>query len=326
MVDSFGREINYMRLSVTDRCNFRCVYCMAEDMTFLPKQKLLTYEEIVQVAGVFIELGIKKIRLTGGEPLVRQDIVKLTKSLNQIDGLNELAITTNGARLNKHAEALYESGVKSLNISLDTLESDSFKAVTRTGKLDDVLRGIEKAKQIGFKRIKLNAVIMRGQNEHQIAPLVEYALSNEIDISFIEEMPLGQISSHDRGKTHFSSSDVREEIEKNYALVPTTLNTGGPSKYYSIPNHASKIGFISPLTNNFCASCNRIRMTAEGQLLLCLGNENSLDIRGIIRRYPNQPEVLKEAILKAITLKPKAHDFSTDGDVQILRFMNMTGG
>lgn len=326
LVDPFGRQITYLRLSVTDRCNFRCVYCMAEDMTFLPKQRLLCYEELVQIGRVFTELGVNKIRLTGGEPLVRQDIIKLTSGLGQLDGLNNLAITTNGSMLTKLAQPLFDSGVRSLNISLDTLDDQQFHSVTRTGKLSKVLDGIKAAQDAGFTKIKLNAVIMKGQNDHQIPALLDYVLDNQLDISFIEEMPLGHISSHDRAKTFCSSDDVKAIIRQHYELIPSTLNTGGPSRYSTIKGFNSNIGFISPHSNNFCGSCNRIRLTAEGKLLLCLGNEDSLDLRAIVRRYPNQPEILKERIIEAIKLKPKEHHFNHDGDVQILRFMNMTGG
>lgn len=326
LVDPFGREITYLRMSVTDRCNFRCVYCMAEDMTFLPKQKLLCYEELVQIGQVFSELGVNKIRLTGGEPLVRSDIINLTSGLARINGLDNLAITTNGSLLHKLARPLYRSGVRSLNISLDTLDEKQFSSVTRTGKLSKVLQGIEAAKSAGFEKIKINAVIMKGQNDYQVPELLDFILEHELDISFIEEMPLGNISSHDRAETFCSSDDVKEIIQQRFELIPSTVNTGGPSKYFTIAGSDSKIGFISPHSNNFCGSCNRIRLTAEGRLLLCLGNEDSLDLRAIVRRYPNQPEVLKEQIIKAIKNKPKEHRFSNDGDVYILRFMNMTGG
>ncbi len=327
LIDPFGREITYLRMSVTDRCNFRCVYCMAEDMTFLPKQKLLCYEELVQIAQIFTELGVKKIRLTGGEPLVRQDIIKLTSGLGKLSGLDHLAITTNGSLLKKLARPLYESGVRNLNISLDTLDNKQFHQVTRTGKLKKVLEGISAAKRVGFESIKLNAVILKGQNDHQVTPLMDFVLENELDISFIEEMPLGQISSHDRAETFCSSEEVKEIIKQNYQLIPSTVNTGGPARYFSIAGTStSKVGFISPHSNNFCGSCNRIRLTAEGQLLLCLGNEDALDLRALIRRYPNQPQVLKEQIIHAIQKKPKEHHFDNSGNVYILRFMNMTGG
>jgi GTP 3',8-cyclase len=326
LVDPFGRKITYLRMSVTDRCNFRCVYCMAEDMTFMPRAKLLTYEELAQVAQAFTELGVSKIRLTGGEPLVRQDIVKLTDLLGALPGLDNLAITTNGALLPKLATDLLRSGVKSLNVSLDTLEADDFHQVTRTGKLQQVLDGLTAAKDAGFESIKLNAVVMKGKNDQQVPALIEFVLEHGFDISFIEEMPLGHISSHDRADTFCSSEDVKKIINQHHSLITSTVNTGGPSKYFTIPGFDSKIGFISPHSNNFCGSCNRVRLTAEGQLLLCLGNENAVDLRAVVRRYPNQIEVLKQHIVDAIKHKPKEHHFTNDGDVYIMRFMNMTGG
>ncbi len=326
LIDPFGRRITYLRMSVTDRCNFRCTYCMAEKMTFLPKQRLLCYEELVQIGQVFTELGVNKIRLTGGEPLVRSDIVKLTSGLSALNGLNQLAITTNGALLDKLAKPLHDSGVHSLNISFDTLDVEQFEKITRTGKLQKVLNGISAAKDAGFESIKLNAVVLKGQNDQQIPRLIDFVLEQGLDISFIEEMPLGHISSHNRADTFCSSDEVRSIIEQNYQLVPSPTTTGGPSRYYRIPDAKSKIGFISPHSNNFCGSCNRVRLTAEGRLLLCLGNEDSLDLREVIRRYPGEPEVLKEKIIDAIKLKPERHEFSRDGEVHILRFMNMTGG
>lgn len=326
LIDSFGRKISYLRLSVTDRCNFRCVYCMAEDMQFLPKARLLCFEEIVQISQVMSELGVRKIRLTGGEPLVRNDIVTLAARIAELDGIHDLAITTNGARLKQLAKPLFQSGVGRLNISLDTLDSDGFTAITRTGKLKDVLDGISAAKDAGFSNIKLNSVVLKGQNDEQVLKLLDFVLLNELDISFIEEMPLGSIDSHNRESTFFSSNDVKQLIQTKHQLLPTTENTGGPSKYFAIPGHNSKIGFISPLSDNFCSSCNRVRITAEGQLLLCLGNEAPVDLRKIVRRYPGQPEVLKQKLIEAIKQKPKSHHFGSTQHEQVVRFMNMTGG
>ncbi len=326
LIDGCGREINYLRLSVTDRCNFRCVYCMAEKMQFLPKQRLLSFEEIVQVCAVMSQLGVKKIRLTGGEPLVRQDIVKLTQSLARLEGIETLAITTNGSRLQSLAKPLLQAGVKRLNISLDTLDAESFSRMTRTGKLNNVLAGICAAQDAGFEHIKLNAVVLKGQNEDQVCQLLDYVLDKLLDISFIEEMPLGSIDSHNRTDSFCSSRDVKALIERRHSLLPMTLTTGGPSKYFSIAGKSSRIGFISPLSNNFCASCNRIRLTAEGQLLLCLGNEKPVDLKAVIRRHPGQTEVLKQTLLEAIKYKPRQHHFGSKSHEHIVRFMNMTGG
>lgn len=323
LIDNFGRTINYLRLSVTDRCNLRCVYCMAENMQFLPKAKLLSFEEITLICRAMSELGVRKIRLTGGEPLVRNDIVNLATHIAELDGIEELAITTNGARLKQLAKPLFQSGVDRLNISLDTLDSNEFTAITRTGKLSEVLDGISAAKDAGFRNIKLNAVILKGQNDEQVLKLLEFIIINQLDVSFIEEMPLGEIDSHDRENTFFSSAEVKQIIQSQHQLLPSTANTGGPSKYFSIPGHA---GFISPLSSNFCSSCNRIRITAEGQLLLCLGNENPVDLRAVVRRSPGQHEVLKRILIDAIKLKPKSHNFGSDQHEHIVRFMNMTGG
>ena len=325
-IDGCGREINYLRLSVTDRCNFRCVYCMAEDMQFLPKQRLLTFEEIVRICSVMSDLGVTKIRLTGGEPLVRHDIVNLATALSRLDGIKKLAITTNGSRLQQLAHPLYNAGVRYLNISLDTLDAGRFRSITRTGSLRSVLDGIKAAQFAGFEHIKLNAVIMRGQNDHEVPALLDFVLRHQLDISFIEEMLLGAISSHDRSESYCSSSEVKKIIQQSHDLVPSVLQTGGPSRYFSIPGYASRVGFISPLSGNFCAGCNRVRLTAEGRLLLCLGNEQSVDLKALIRGNSDQPELLRETLIKAVRHKPARHHFDTGSSEHIVRFMSMTGG
>lgn len=325
LVDQFGRTITYVRISVTDRCDFRCVYCMSEDMEFLPRQQVLSLEEIARIARIFHELGVEKIRLTGGEPLVRKDILKLVNDIGSL-GLNDLAMTTNGSQLPHMAQDLQAAGMDRLNISLDSLDAEKFRAITRTGDLNRVIKGIDAAVEAGFKGIKLNSVIMKNSNDHEVLDLLEFARSRGIDISFIEEMPLGEISDHTRDETFCSSDEVREIIEQRYDLIPSTADTGGPSRYFQMPDSPSKVGFISPHTHNFCGDCNRVRLTVEGRLLLCLGNEHSKDLKGLMRRYPEDDEPIREAIIKAMDLKPKEHHFTTDGDVQILRFMNMTGG
>ncbi|WP_077530142.1 GTP 3',8-cyclase MoaA [Vreelandella utahensis] len=325
LVDQFGRTITYVRISVTDRCDFRCVYCMSEDMEFLPRQQVLSLEEIARIARIFRELGVEKIRLTGGEPLVRKGIVKLVEDIGGL-GLNDLAMTTNGSQLPHMAHDLRAAGMDRLNISLDSLDAEKFRSITRTGDLNKVIRGIDTAVEAGFKGIKLNSVIMKNSNDHEVLDLVEFARSRGIDISFIEEMPLGEISDHTRDETFCSSDEVREIIEQRYDLIPSTADTGGPSRYFQMPDSPSKVGFISPHTHNFCGDCNRVRLTVEGRLLLCLGNEHSKDLKGLMRRYPEDDEPIREAIISAMDLKPKEHHFTTDGDVQILRFMNMTGG
>ena len=326
LVDGFGRTVRYLRISVTDRCDFRCVYCMAEEMTFLPRAQLLTLEEIATLSQAFVELGVEKIRLTGGEPLVRQGILTLVEKLGELEGLRELAMTTNGSGLVKHADALRQGGLDRVNISLDSLKPERFKALTRTGELSQVIEGIRAARQAGFTSIKLNAVLLKGRNDDEILDLVNFARDEEVDISFIEEMSLGAISEHNRGETYLSSDAVRETIEQHYQLLPTTETTLGPSRYYRMPDSASRIGFISPHSHNFCGTCNRVRVTAEGRLLLCLGNEHSVDLRAIMRRYPGDTQRLKATIVAAMTKKPEQHHFTTDGEVQILRFMNATGG
>lgn len=326
LVDGFGRTVRYLRISVTDRCDFRCVYCMAEEMNFLPRAQLLTLEEIATLSQAFVELGVEKIRLTGGEPLVRQGVLTLVQKLAELEGLRELAMTTNGSGLVKHADALRQGGLDRLNISLDSLKPERFKALTRTGDLNQVIAGIRAARRAGFQSIKLNAVLLKGRNDDEIIDLVNFARDEQVDISFIEEMPLGAISEHNRGETFLSTDAVRETIENHYPLLPTTETTLGPSRYYRMADSQSRIGFISPHSHNFCAACNRVRVTAEGRLLLCLGNEHSVDLRAVMRRYPGEVQRLKAAIVGAMTKKPERHHFTTDGEVQVLRFMNATGG
>jgi GTP 3',8-cyclase len=326
LVDGFGRTVRYLRISVTDRCDFRCVYCMAEEMTFLPRAQLLTLEEIAALSQAFVELGVEKIRLTGGEPLVRQGVLTLVQKLGALEGLRELAMTTNGSGLVKHANALRQGGLHRLNISLDSLKPERFKALTRTGDLDQVVAGIRAARRAGFQSIKLNAVLLKGRNDDEIIDLVNFARDEHVDISFIEEMPLGAISEHNRGETFISTDAVRETIENHYQLLPTTETTLGPSRYYRMADSQSRIGFISPHSHNFCAACNRVRVTAEGRLLLCLGNEHSVDLRAVMRRYPGDSLRLKSSIVTAMKKKPERHHFTTDGEVQIVRFMNATGG
>ncbi|MEP3590266.1 MAG: GTP 3',8-cyclase MoaA, partial [Marinobacter sp.] len=276
LVDRFGRTVNYVRLSVTDRCDFRCVYCMAEEMTFLPREKIMSLEEIAQVARNFVSLGTRKIRLTGGEPLVRKGVVDLVREIGSY-GLRDFAMTTNGSQLPALAEELRKGGLDRLNISLDSLDAQKFKAITRTGKLSQVLEGIAAAKAAGFKQIKLNTVVMKGRNEEEIPELVEFARAEGLDITFIEEMPLGEISEHDRGLALCTSDEVRAIINKHHDLQLTDDDSGGPSRYYRMSDSATRIGFISPHSHNFCSTCNRVRVTVEGRLLLCLGNEHSMD-------------------------------------------------
>lgn len=326
LIDKFSRRVRYVRISVTDRCDFRCVYCMSEEMTFLPRAQVLSLEELSQVARAFTELGVEKIRLTGGEPLVRQGVGELVGNIGRLPGLKDFAMTTNGAGLRRHARTLRDGGLSRLNVSLDSLDPDRFRQLTRTGDLDKVIDGIHAAQDAGFERIKLNAVVMRGRNEDEVLDLVDFARQERLDISFIEEMPLGDVSDHSRGETFYSSDDVQSDIESRYPLIPSPESTLGPSRYFRMADSGSRIGFISPHSHNFCSTCNRVRVTVEGRLLLCLGNEHSVDLRETLRRYPGELEPLKDRIIAAMDLKPERHHFTTDGDVQVVRFMNMTGG
>lgn len=326
LIDKFGRTVNYIRLSVTDRCDFRCVYCMEEEMVFAPREQLLTLEELAIIGKAFTELGVSKIRITGGEPLVRQNVIKLFEDLGKLSGLRELTLTTNGSQLPKLAHKLREAGVARINISLDSLDADRFRSITRVGELSKVLAGIQAAQDAGFTKIKLNSVILKNRNHEEVTDLVRFAVEREMDISFIEEMPLGYIDEHDRAEAYYSSDQIRSDLEKTWSLIPTTESTGGPSKYYRIPETRTKVGFISPHSHNFCHDCNRVRLTCEGRLLLCLGQEHSIDLKAVVRRYPGNIDMLKQAIRDSMQIKPKGHDFNLNEKPVIFRHMNVTGG
>lgn len=326
LIDRFGRTVDYLRISITDRCDFRCVYCMAEDMTFLPRNQILSLEEIYTLAQTFVELGVKKIRITGGEPLIRKGALELLNQIGALKGLNELVLTTNGSQLVTAAPILKAANVKRLNISLDTLDAAKFKELTRTGDLQNVLNGIQAAKKVGFERIKLNAVILKNRNHAEVANLVQFAIDNGIDISFIEEMPLGIVEKHNRAEAYYSSDEIRDDLEQRFTLVQSTDSTGGPSDYFSIPNTQTRVGFISPHSHNFCSTCNRVRLTVEGRLLLCLGNEHSIDLKEILRSPNFSSENLKRAIIDSMEIKPEKHEFNVKEQPIILRYMNMTGG
>ncbi len=321
--DRFGRQVDYLRLSVTDRCDFRCVYCMAEDMTFLPRRDILSLEQLYDIGAAFVKLGVSKIRLTGGEPLVRRNVLSLVERLAALDGLEQLNMTSNGAQLDKFAAPLRKAGLTGINISLDSLRKDRFKELTRTGELSKVIAGIDAARDAGFERIKLNAVMMTGRNDDEILELVDFARDRQVDISFIEEMPLGQISEHDRALSFCSSDDIRRRIEARYPLTASAETSGGPSRYYRMADSRSRIGFISPHSHNFCHLCNRVRLTVEGRLLLCLGNEYSVDLKSVLE---NAPQNLEQAIIDAMDIKPERHHFDLNDEPQIVRFMNTTGG
>jgi cyclic pyranopterin phosphate synthase len=299
---------------------------MAEEMQFLPRREILSLEELLAAASAFVALGVTKIRLTGGEPLVRQNIVWLAERIAALPGLRELVLTTNGSRLAKLAVPLRAAGVKRVNISLDSLDPRRFRELTRTGDLADVLAGIDAAQRAGFERVKLNSVILRGRNDDEVLALVEFARARGIDISFIEEMPLGHISEHDRAESFCSSAELRAMIEARYPLTASLDGTGGPSRYWRMADSAARVGFISPHSHNFCHLCNRVRLTVEGRLLLCLGNEHSADLRAVMRARPGDAEALRAAIFAAMELKPERHHFTLDPEPQIVRFMNMTGG
>ena len=327
LIDRFGREVTYVRLSVTDRCDLRCVYCMSEDMKFVPREQLLTLEEMNRIGKAFVDLGVNKIRLTGGEPLTRRNILNVFETLGDLEGLKDLTVTTNGSLLEKYAQQLKDAGVTRINISLDTLRTDRFKKITRIGKLERTLAGIEEALKVGFQKVKLNAVIMNGYNDDEIIDLVEFVRERDMDISFIEEMPLGEIGDHDRSETYYSSDKLREFLNGHYELTATAEQTAGPAKYFRFAdNDQSRIGFISPHSHNFCDDCNRVRVTAEGMLLLCLGQEHSLDLRKVVRANPGNDEALREAIIGAMELKPKGHDFNLNEQPIIMRHMSATGG
>jgi cyclic pyranopterin phosphate synthase len=330
LIDRYGRQVDYVRLSVTDRCDFRCVYCMTENMTFLPRKQILSLEEIYTIAENFVDLGVNKLRLTGGEPMVRNNVMSLFQRLGRLDGLKELLLTTNGAQLDKYAGPLRDAGANRINISIDSLDAERFRRISRVGELSRVLAGIEAARQQGFDRIRLNAVIMRGYNDDEVLSLTEFAVDKGLDIAFIEEMPLGEVSDHDREQTVCSNDWVRSRIEQRYTLVPSAASTAGPSRYFQIPDTGSRIGFISPVSHNFCDTCNRVRVTVEGRLLLCLGNEHSSDLRTVLRGEHESEEArrqaLQEAIVAAMDLKPLRHHFYDKDHAQPVRLMNMTGG
>lgn len=326
LIDRFDRQVTYVRLSVTDRCDFRCVYCMTEDTRFVPRAEVLTLEELALLARAFAELGVTKIRLTGGEPLVRKNIVWLCEQIAVLPGLNELVLTTNGSQLETLAAPLANAGVRRLNISLDSLQPERFRQITRTGDLARVLRGIDAAQQAGFTRLKLNAVVLKNRNHDEVTDLVRFAVGRDMDVSFIEEMPLGVIGDHDRAQAYYPSDQIKVDLERTFTLIPTTETTGGPSRYYRVAGTNSKVGFISPHSHNFCHLCNRVRVTTEGRLLLCLGQEHSADLRDVLRGPAGDIEQLKQALIAAMAIKPKGHDFQLDRAPIILRHMNATGG
>ena len=296
LTDQFHRKINYLRLSITDRCDFRCVYCMSEDMQFLPRDEVLSLEESARIIKIFASLGVTKVRIT------------------------------NGSQLAQHAHMLKMSQVKRINISLDSLDPVLFKKITRTGDLNKVLLGIDEAIKEGFSNLKLNSVLMKGINDHEAIDLVNFALHKKMDISFIEEMPLGDID-HKRKDTFISNNEVLKKLQAHFNLIPTTFSSGGPAKYWQIANQSSKIGFISPHSHNFCDTCNRVRVSSKGELFLCLGQEEKIELMPLLRQYPNEDWPIQKAIIESMAIKPEAHDFNLDATKPaVVRFMSHTGG
>lgn len=326
LVDTYGRRITYVRMSITDRCDLRCVYCMAEEMTFLPRRELLTIEELIQLGKTFTGLGVTKLRITGGEPLIRGGVVQLLEQLGQLPLLQELCLTTNGTQLARYARSLADAGVDRINVSLDSINPQRFRQLTRVGDVAQVLEGIRAAQHAGFKKIKINCVALKNFNAQEVPDLVRFALDEGLDISFIEEMPLGNIHSHGRAAEFISSQGLRDLIEPHFPLEATTESTDGPARYWRVAGYDSRIGFISPHSQNFCSSCNRVRVTATGRMLLCLGQENSVDLRAALRESPEDATQLRAKIIDAMSHKPLQHDFTLTEAPQILRFMNATGG
>lgn len=329
MVDNFHRQVTYLRVSVTDRCDFRCTYCMSENMTFLPRKDLLTLEELFRLCTVFIHKGVKKLRLTGGEPLMRKNIMQLVEALSvhlKSGALEELTLTTNGSQLHRFAQPMADFGVKRINVSLDTLDADKFAKITRWGRLEQVLNGIDHALDAGLK-VKINAVALKNFNEHEIPVMMEWAHGRGMDFTLIETMPLGEVDE-DRTEQYLPLTQLRQQLEQQYTLEDIAYKTGGPARYVRVHETGGRLGFITPLTHNFCESCNRVRLTCTGTLFMCLGKEDAADLRAILRSTDDD-QILSKAIDDAIMRKPKGHDFIIDRQHNrpaLSRHMSMTGG
>jgi GTP 3',8-cyclase len=329
LVDPFGRAITYIRVSVTDRCDLRCVYCMSEDMTFLPKRDLLSLEEMDRLCSAFVRLGTRKIRITGGEPLVRRGIMTLFRSLSRhiADGrLEELTVTTNGSQLARYADELRDCGVERVNVSLDTVDPDKFKAITRWGDLAQVMRGLDAADRAGLK-VKINAVALKGVNDDEAPDMIAWAHGRGYDLTFIEVMPLGDVEKS-RYDQYLPLTELRAALSRRYTLNPSGYVTGGPARYFDVSETGGRLGFITPLTHNFCESCNRVRVTCTGTLFMCLGQDDAADLRAPLRRSEGDAP-LEDAIYAAIARKPKGHDFLIDrsqSHASTRRHMSVTGG
>ncbi len=330
MIDPFGRAVTYLRVSVTDRCDFRCVYCMSEDMTFLPKADILSLEELDRVCSAFVRKGVRKLRLTGGEPLVRRNIMWLFDKLGRHLGsgaLDELTLTTNGSQLTKYARQLADAGVRRVNISLDTLDADKFRAITRWGRFNQVLEGIAAAKDAGLD-VKINTVALKGVNDDELSDMVRWCGAGGYDLTFIEVMPMGELGDEDRYDQYLPLSTVRARLQEHWTLNDIDYDSGGPARYVEVVETGRKIGFITPLTHNFCESCNRVRLTCTGTLYMCLGQEDAADLRAPIRASDDDA-LLDAAITEAISRKPKGHDFIIDRHgiaPAVSRHMSVTGG
>ena len=331
LIDPFARAITYLRVSVTDRCDFRCVYCMSENMTFLPKKELLTIEELDRLCTAFVEQGVRKLRITGGEPLVRRGIMDYFHGMQRhikSGKLDELTLTTNGSQLRRFASELVECGVKRVNISLDTLDEKKFKEITRWGRLAQVLDGIDAAQEAGL-RVKINVVALKGENEDELETIVEWCANRGMDLTFIEVMPMGDLGNENRLDQYWSLSDLTQRLKKTWSLTELSENSGGPARYFRVNETGQKIGFITPLTHNFCENCNRVRLTCTGQLFQCLGQENEADLRKVLRDNPDNDLPLVKAIHAAVAKKPKGHDFDYSRQKvsgTMSRHMNHTGG
>ncbi len=330
VIDPFGRAITYLRVSVTDRCDFRCVYCMAEDMTFLPKAEILTLEELDRLCSAFVRMGVRKLRLTGGEPLVRKNMMSLVRALSRHLGsgaLDELTLTTNGSQLVRHAADLAACGVRRINVSLDTLDPQKFAAITRWGRLDAVLEGLAAAKAAGLA-IKINTVALKGINEDEFDQLIEWCGAQGFDLTIIEVMPMGDVGGENRLDQYLPLSLLRPRLARHWTLEDTDYRTGGPARYFNVAETGRRIGFITPLTHNFCESCNRVRLTCTGTLYMCLGQEDAADLRTPLRAFDHD-DALQGAIRAAIARKPKGHDFIIDRRhtaPAVPRHMSVTGG
>jgi cyclic pyranopterin phosphate synthase len=325
LVDGYGRQITYLRLSITDRCDFRCAYCMGRDTRFLPRDQVMRLEECLRVAQIFVDMGVTKLRVTGGEPLARPNAPWLLRQLGQLEKLKELTLTTNASQLARFAPELKAAGVGRLNISLDTLRPDRFAHITRTGSLEKVRQGIDAAHRAGFWHTRLNTVMMKGVNDDEFVALTQFALDGHMDIAFIEEMPIGAIAG--RARTYISSDETLALLQRHFDLEPSPENSGGPARYWRVPGSQNRVGFISARSHDFCASCNRVRVSARGELYPCLGHNDAVALLPLLRQFPDNDAALRQRILETLGVKPERHDFTRQMEnPQVTRFMSAIGG